>query len=84
MFYEEEEEMKSNLHIVIERKISIDGLPAPRLPVLIQGGIGFHDGKVWRTKMEPGDPIIQWEVKWWGELPCEEEEKCYKETEKTT
>ena len=58
--------------LIIERHLSTDVLPAPRWPVLISGGVGFYDGKVWRTIMEPGDPIIQWKVKWWGELPYEE------------
>lgn len=38
--------------------------------VLVAGGCAYWDGENWITCMEQGkNRIIQWDVKWWAELP---------------
>lgn len=52
-----------------------DSLPEAMMYVLIHGGIGYFDGEVWRTRMEPECPVIQWEVTHWMPLPEPPKEK---------
>ena len=47
-----------------------DRLPEVGATVIIEGGCGYYiDGGLWRTRMEPGNPLIQWKVTHWMPLP---------------
>lgn len=45
-------------------------LPRPNVLVLVEGGAAHWNGKDWVSEMHSGGGrVIQWEVKWWADLP---------------